>query len=133
MDGATVGAPRQFDSSYGSLGQLQVTVFETGTLLLAGPNLDLGGHVYIDEVYLTDPQSSFGAALVGSVSANFPGTILSAGKVTILSNVALRQDVALFSGGFAALYGIPYAAGTFPRGPTWTRTCLSFVPASTSR
>ena len=110
VDGATVGAPRQFDSSYGSLGQLQVTVFETGTLLLAGPNLDLGGHVYIDEIHLTDPQSVIGAALVGGFSAKFPGTILSAGKIPILSNVALRQDVALFSAGFAALYGVPYAA-----------------------
>ena len=30
VDGAVVGAPVQFDSSYGSLGQLQVTVAQTG-------------------------------------------------------------------------------------------------------
>ena len=51
-----------------------------------------------------------GAALVGSFSAKFPGKILSAGSVNILSNVALRQDVALYSAGFTALYGVPYAA-----------------------
>ena len=102
VDGNSVGPPTQFDSSYGSLGQLRVTV--------SGAGLTTNGHVYIDEVYLTDPSSVFGAAFVGDLSAKFPGTILSAGKVPILANVALREDVALYSQGFAALYGVPYAA-----------------------
>jgi hypothetical protein len=102
IDGASVGQPTQFDSPYGSLGQLQVTV--------SGSGLGSTGHLYIDEIYLTDPQSVFGGALVGSFSAKFPGTILSAGKTPILANVALRQDVDLYSGGFAPLYGVPYSA-----------------------
>jgi hypothetical protein len=101
IDGANVGSPQQFDPSYGSLAQFQVTV---------SAGFASNGHVYIDEVYLTDPQGVFGAALVGDISAKFPGTILSVGKVPILANVALRQDVALYSQGFAALYGVPYAA-----------------------
>ncbi len=104
IDGTAVGTPTQFDSNYGSLGQLQVIVAGPGSAAPAP------GYVYIDEVYLTDPQSVLGAALVGDISAKFPGTILSAGKVPILSNVALRQDVALYSQGFTALYGVPYAA-----------------------
>jgi hypothetical protein len=100
VDGANQGAPIQFDSNYGSLVQFQVAV-------AASP---ASGYLYIDEIYLTDPQSVVGAAFVGSLSAKFPGTILAAGKTTILSNVALRQDVDLYSGGFAALYGTPYAA-----------------------
>ncbi|MGA2641007.1 MAG: hypothetical protein ABSG21_08890 [Spirochaetia bacterium] len=104
VDGSNLGTPIQFDSSYGSLAQLKVTV--------SGPALGLTGpgHLYIDEVYLTDPKSVFGGALIGSLSAKFPGTVMSAGKTPILSNVALRQDVALYSAGFAPLYGVPYAA-----------------------
>ncbi len=104
VDGTTVGAPVQFDKNYGSLAQVQVTV--SGTALgLTGP-----GHLYIDEIYLTDPQGLVGAAFVGSVAAKFPGMILSAGKVPILANVALSQDLDLYSSGFAPLYGTPYAA-----------------------
>ena len=71
VDGTNIGPPLQFDSAYGSLGQLKITV---GT---AAPP---AGHLYVDEIYLTDPQSVFGAAFVGSLSAKFPGMILSAGK-----------------------------------------------------
>src|SRR5208282_1135187 len=73
IDGSNVGPPTQFDSSYGSLAQLQVTIAGTGST--APPQ----SSVYIDEVYLTDPKSVLGAALVGSLSAKFPGTILSVG------------------------------------------------------
>ncbi|MGO9308164.1 MAG: hypothetical protein ACLQDL_03965 [Spirochaetia bacterium] len=104
IDGTDVGPPTQFDSSYGSLAQLQVT--------MAGPSgtAPPQSYIYIDDVYLTDPQSVFGAAMVGSISGTVPGTILSAGNTRILSNVAFRQDVALYSAGFAPLYGVPYAA-----------------------
>jgi hypothetical protein len=104
IDGNSAGPPQQFDSSYGSLGQLHVTI--------SGPaaTAPASSFLYIDEVYLTDPKSVFGGALIGSLAAKFPGTVLSAGKVPILANVALRQDIALYSAGFAALYGVPYAA-----------------------
>jgi hypothetical protein len=102
VDGNNLGTPIQFDSSYGSLGQLKVTVSGTGW--------GSTGHLYIDEVYLTDAKGVVGAAFVGSLLAKFPGMILSAGKIPILANVALREDVALYSAGFAPLYGIPYSA-----------------------
>jgi len=105
VDGTTVSTPTRFDSNYGSLAQLQVSV--SGAPLTAAGQ---GGHLYLDEIYLTDPQGSFGAAFVGSVAAKFPGVILAVGKTPVLSDVALRQDVAAYSGGFAALYGTPYAA-----------------------
>jgi hypothetical protein len=103
VDGNPAGSLVQFDENYGSLSQLKVTV--SGSIF---PTAE--GHLYIDEIYLTDPQGVFGAAFVGSLAARFPGTILSAGKTPLLANVALRQDVDLYSGGFAALYGTPYAA-----------------------
>ena len=104
IDGTSIGPPTKFDSGYGSLGQFVVTV--------AGPGATAppASSVYIDEVYLTDPMSVFGGAFIGSLSATFPGMILSAGSMPILANLALREDVALYSAGFAPLYGVPYAA-----------------------
>jgi hypothetical protein len=101
VDGTNVGPPDRFDGPYGSLAQFKVTV--------TGPGVT-GGALYIDEIYLADPKGVVGAAFVGSLSAKFPGMILSAGKLPILANVALRQDLALYSAGFAPLYGVPYAA-----------------------
>ena len=98
LDGANTGPPLQFDANYGSLAQIKIDI-PAGT-----------GSLYVDEIYLTDPKGVFGAALVGSLSARFPGMILSAGSLPILANVSLRQDVALYSAGFAPLYGVPYAA-----------------------
>jgi hypothetical protein len=100
VDGTTVGAPTQFDASYGDLVSLQVDV----------PTGAAGTALYLDEVYATDPLGSVGAAFVGNISAKFPGVILSAGSVPLLSNVTIRQDVALYSAGFSSLYGTPASA-----------------------
>ena len=99
MDGNVVGAPIKFDSGYGSLTQLQVQV--TGTA---------SGLLYIDEVYCTDPENNLGAALVGSLNAKLPGTLVKAGNVAILSDVDLREEVSLMSEGFTPLYGTPSPA-----------------------
>jgi hypothetical protein len=108
VDGSPGGTLVRFDSKYGSLAQLQVQVTQSvGTPLTLGATT---GHVYIDEIYLTDPQGVVGAAFLGSISARFPGKILSVGNTTVLANVALHQDVDLYTAGFAALYGTPYAA-----------------------
>ncbi len=101
LDGGNIGAPTRFDSSYGDLAQFTVTSSATP------PG---SGALYIDEIYCTDPEGVFGAAFVGTVSARFPGQILNAGRVPVLANVALRQDLALYSAGFAPLYGVPYQA-----------------------
>jgi hypothetical protein len=98
VDGQSVRAPAQFDPSYGSLSQLTVTV--------SAP-IPASGFLYIDEIYGTDPQGDLGVAFVGNLSAKFPGVVLEAGNVPLLSNVGLRQDVSLVSAGFAPLYGTP--------------------------
>lgn len=103
MDGAEIGSPAKFDSSYESLSQLTVTVAG----LLATDPPPASGLLYIDEIYCTDPQGNVGVAFVGNISAKFPGVVLAAGSVPLVSNVALRQDMSLVSAGFAPLYGIP--------------------------
>jgi hypothetical protein len=99
VDGVSVGKPDRYDAGYGSLTQLTIQV--TGSA---------PGTLYLDEIFCTDPQGSFGAAFTGSLSAEFPGTIVAAGKVPLLANVTAREDVALFSAGFSPLYGTPQAA-----------------------
>ena len=101
IDGTTVGAPTEFDNSYGDLLYLQGDIPWTS---------GKAGAVYLDEVYATDPLGSVGAAFVGNISARFPGVILSAGSVPLVSNVSVRQDVALYSAGFSSLYGTPASA-----------------------
>jgi hypothetical protein len=103
MDGKDIGSPSRFDSSYESLSQLTVTV--SGALITDAPSSP--GTLSIDEIYCTDPQGNVGVAFVGNLSAKFPGTVLAAGNVPLVSNVALRQEVSLVSAGFAPLYGIP--------------------------
>ena len=105
MDGAIVGTPTKFDSSYGSLSQLTMTV--SAPISAVPPPPASSGVVYVDEIFCTDPQGKVGVAFVGNLSAKLPGTVLAAGKVPVLSNVAIRQDVSLISAGFAPLYGIP--------------------------
>ncbi|HVO38027.1 MAG TPA: hypothetical protein VMV03_03265, partial [Spirochaetia bacterium] len=107
IDGNTVGTPAQYDSSTGDITQLVVTVSGAPPPSTAPP---ANGLFFIDEVYFTDPQGSFGAAFTGTVSAQLPGTLLSLGGVNILSNFTIRQDLSAVSAGFAPLYGTPSAA-----------------------
>ena len=104
MDGAVVGTPAKFDSSYGSLSQLTIAV--SAPIPTVAP-FAASGELYVDEIYCTDPQGKVGVAFVGNLSAKFPGTVLAAGNIPLISNVAVRQDVSLISAGFAPLYGIP--------------------------
>jgi hypothetical protein len=106
IDGTTVGQPTKFDSSTGNIAQLQITVAATGTGL-APPS---PGLFFIDEVYFTDPQGSFGAAFIGSFTGQVPGAVLKAGNVAILSNLSIQQDMTAMSAGFSTLYGIPSAS-----------------------
>jgi hypothetical protein len=101
VDGAPAGEPTKFDASYGDLVSLQVDIPVAG---------GTASTFFLDEVYATDPLGSVGAAFVGNVSVTLPGVLLSAGAVPIVSNVVLRQDVAMYSGGFSSLYGTPSAA-----------------------
>jgi hypothetical protein len=95
IDGAPLGDPPQFDAAFGSLSYLNIDL-PPGT-----------GALYVDEVYCTDPADSFGAALVGSFSVQFPGVLLQAGTVPLVSNVDFSEGLSLRSAGFSTLYGIP--------------------------
>jgi hypothetical protein len=99
VDGAAGGTVVRFDSSYGSLVQLQI-------LVSGAPS----GSLYVDEIYCTDPAGAVGAAFVGTLSAKFPGTLVKIGSVPVLSDVSIREDVSLLSAGFSPLYGIPSSA-----------------------
>jgi hypothetical protein len=102
IDGNSVGAPTQFDSGYGSLTKLTVTVSDGSGNAPAAPGL-----LYIDEVYCTDPEGAFGAAFVGTFDGKFPGTLVKLGKVPVVSNLAVHQDLSLATAGFSPLYGTP--------------------------
>jgi hypothetical protein len=107
IDGNTVGQPIKFDSSTGDITQLQITVAATSNSANPPPS---PGLFFIDEIYFTDPQGSFGAAFTGSFTGQVPGPVLKAGSVAILSNLSIQEDVTLMSAGFSSLYGVPSAA-----------------------
>ncbi len=107
IDGNVVGQPVKFDSTTGDITQMQIAVAATAS---SGSPPPAAGLFFIDELYFTDPQGSFGAAFTGSFSGQLPGPLLKAGNVAILSNVSIKQDLTLMSAGFSSLYGIPSAA-----------------------
>jgi hypothetical protein len=97
IDGVAIPGAPVFDAAYGNLSFLQVDA----------PVQSGAGSLYIDEVYCTDPLGSFGAALVGTLTAQFPGTLLAIGGAPLLANLVIREDLSLISAGFAPLYGPP--------------------------
>ena len=101
--GSLSGSLTQFDSGYGSLGLLKVTV----SGVPPGSTPPPGGFLFIDEVYCTDPQADFGAALVGTFDGKFAGTNVKVGNVAVVSNLAVHQELSLVGAGFAPLYGTP--------------------------
>ncbi|MGO9413344.1 MAG: hypothetical protein ACLQCB_21670 [Spirochaetia bacterium] len=107
IDGNTVGQPIKFDSTTGDITQLQISVAATTSSANPPPS---PGLFFIDEVYFTDPQGSFGGAFTGSFAGQVPGVVLKAGNVAILSNLSIQQDVTAMSAGFSSLYGVPSAA-----------------------
>jgi hypothetical protein len=107
IDGNVIGQPLKFDSSTGDITQLSIAVAATGSVGSPPPG---SGVFFIDEVYFTDPQGSFGAAFTGSFSGQLPGPLFKAGNVPILSNISIKQDLTLMSAGFSSLYGVPSAA-----------------------
>ncbi|HET6487244.1 MAG TPA: hypothetical protein VFH83_12530, partial [Spirochaetia bacterium] len=105
IDGTAIGASAasvSTDPGYGELSLFQFDV--TGP---SGSPPPPSGLLYLDEVYLTDPSGSFGAALVGTFAASYPGPIVALGRIPILSNLDLRQDLSMQTAGFAPLYGVP--------------------------
>jgi hypothetical protein len=99
VDGAAVAATVQWDASSGDLAHLTLDVSGSGALA--------DGAVSLDEIQCTEPRIALGAALAAELSARFPGTILAAGGVTILSNVTIDERLSLATAGFSPLYGIP--------------------------
>ncbi len=108
IDGKVVAASAASVSTDPGYGEL--TLFQLDVAGPSGGPPPSGGLLYLDEVYLTDPSGSFGAALVGTFAASYPGAIVTVGKVPILSNIDLRQDLSMQTAGFAPLYGVPSGA-----------------------
>lgn len=102
VDGVEIPATVTWDSSSGDLAHL---------ILEVSDGLGLSdGSLILDEIHCVDPRSAVGAALLGDLSARFPGTILKAGNLPLLANVSIDQHLSFATRGFSPLYGIPLSA-----------------------
>ena len=99
LDGSPIPAVVSFDEDRGDLRWLRLEVSGSAD-----------GTVYIDEVQCVDPRGTWGAALLGDLTASFPGAILKAGNVILLANAKVGQHLSLATAGFSPLYGVPLAA-----------------------
>jgi hypothetical protein len=99
LDGTVIPGTVSFDEDRGDLRWLRLDVS-------GSPD----GTVYIDEVRCVDPRGVWGVALIGELTARFPGTILKAGSVPLLANASVEQHVSLATAGFSSLYGVPLGA-----------------------
>ena len=100
------GAPAgRAETSGGSLTELRYTTIE-----LSGAE---SGTVYIDEVYLTEPQVRLDGATSGSVSWQRPGVILEARGFPVLEDFEVTQRLDLRSRRFTGATTLPEEAGTF--------------------
>jgi hypothetical protein len=71
------------------------------------------GLLYLDEVHLTDPKSSLGAAAKGSLELKLPGTLVSIGGRPLLHDLSLHQEASGATKGFTPLYGDPQTESSF--------------------
>ena len=109
LDGAPIAATVVWDSSSGDLTHLVLDV--------TGP---ADGTLYLDEIHCVDPRGAVGAAVLAELSTRFPGTILKAGGITLLSNASVDQQLSIATAGFSPLYGIPLSSEDL-----WSRTGLA--------
>ena len=99
LDGAPRPEVATFDAEHGVLAMLRVVV--------AGAT---DGRLYLDEVHLREPRSSFGAGLRAEASWSRPGAVWQPGGVAVLANLDLTQRLSAVTAGFAELYGTPSTA-----------------------
>ncbi len=102
-EAAVAGATVTEDAGRGSLSFF--TVSQSGT-----PG---AGLLYLDEVQLTDPKSSLGAAAKGRLELQLPGALVSIGGHPLLHDLSLRQEASGATKGFTPLYGDPQSESSF--------------------
>ena len=109
-DGSPVTASVTWDASSGDLAHLTLDVSHATSLA--------DGAVYLDEIQCTQPRVALGAALVGSLSARFPGTVLGAGSVVLLSNVTIDEQISPWPPrDFRRCTALPWPRRASRRGP----------------
>lgn len=90
------------DSSYGSLNELSVSATSSGLVNQA--------LLYLDELYLTEPEGAIGGALSLDTELSFPGTVLELNGIPVFSDITFREYIYAVSPGFSPLYGRPSQA-----------------------
>lgn len=73
-------------------GSVKVTSTDKGLSMLKITSDSDAGKLYLDEVHLTDPKISLSGAVATRYEQYFPGTLLSAGGVSIISDLTLKED-----------------------------------------
>ncbi len=98
LDGVVQPGTATFDAAHGELARLRVVV--SGST---------DGVLYLDEVHLREPRSSFGAGVRAEASWSHPGALWQPAGVVVLANLALTQRLSAATAGFSSLYGTPAA------------------------
>ena len=73
-------------------GSVKVTSTDKGLSMLKITSDSDGGKLYLDEVHLTDPKISLSGAVATRYEQFFPGTLISARGVSIISDLTLKED-----------------------------------------
>ena len=92
---AVNGAAVAVDDDYGPLVRLE----------LDAPSSSSNGTIQIDEVDLTGPTASVGAAVRAVAALRLPGPVLQLGSLPLLSDLYLEQSLYAATTGFGALVG----------------------------
>ena len=71
------------------------------------------GTLYLDELHLTDPVGSLGAAASLQLELFLPGSLLELGGHSVIHDLSFRQSASYATAGFATLYGNPAAVQSF--------------------
>jgi hypothetical protein len=66
--------------------------------------------VYVDELHMASPIGSLGAAARTDTQLTFPGAIVKAGGVPVVSDLRVREIASTVTPGFSPLYGRPEEA-----------------------
>ncbi len=96
--GLSIGTPPA-PTEHGELSLLKVSV--------SGLSGVATGRLFLDEVHLRDPHTAWGAALRAEASWSRPGVLWKAGKVPLIADVSVDQELSLSTAGFTSLYGTP--------------------------
>ncbi|MDX9800809.1 MAG: hypothetical protein RBT69_05670, partial [Spirochaetia bacterium] len=73
-------------------GSVKVTSTDKGLSMLKITSDSNKGKLYLDEVHLTDPKIALSGAVATRYEHHFPGTLVSAKGVSIISDLTLKED-----------------------------------------